>query len=430
MTRIHPVAKHLCVAFVAAACVAVPPLQAQEGLQYSSAGEAAAAARRVEMGEESYNLKVGPVDFRFGMGLETEYNDNINLAEINELEDFIIRPVVNANASWQVTRLNRLSMNLGLGYDFYINNSQYDTRYVTVAPGSDLSFDMYVGDARITLYDRFSLQNDPTNEIQIADTVQFRRFSNVAGIEVLLDLNDVDLLFGYGYQNYFSVDQDEYDFIDRDSQLFNFSASFDFDPTFQAGIGVYGRTDSYDTGFLNDNFTVSAGPFFTWRVSPYVTLGGNIGYSYGWFDTSNDTTQNVAAGQSVGDTSQLHSMYGNFSVDHRINAYVTQQLVAGYDNPVGLNSNFYHLWYAQHNTNWYVVKDVDISTRLFVEHAQDSGGIFAERVWQYGGGISLGYQFNEKLRANLSYLYTQRDSDAFLRDYDQNRVILSLYYQF
>lgn len=404
---------------------------AQEGLQFSSAGEAAAAARRIDFVEEPYNMKLGPIDIRLGAGLDLEYNDNINLAEEGALEDYIIRPIVDIGASWQITQLNRLSLNVGLGYDYYVNyGDEAQADFITVSPQSELAFDFYVGDARITIYDRFSLQQDPTQEIQIADVVAFRRFSNIAGIDVLWDLNDLDLLFGYGFQNYFSVDEDEFDFIDRHSHLFHASASFDFDPTFQAGVGIYGRIDEYDSSFLNDNFTLSSGPFFTWRASPYITLQGNFGFSYGDFSTSNDTTANVTQGLSVGDTSQLHSPYGNLSLSHRVNAYVSHSLVAGYDNPVGLTSNFYHLWYAQHNTQWNIVKDLSIGTRLFVEHAQDSGGVLAERVWLYGGGLTLGYQLTPKLRTNLSWLHTERDSDVFLRDYSQNRVILSLYYQF
>src|SRR5450432_4278081 len=39
-----------------------------------------------------YNIKLGPISFKLGAGLGTEFNDNINLSDNNREADFILSP--------------------------------------------------------------------------------------------------------------------------------------------------------------------------------------------------------------------------------------------------------------------------------------------------------------------------------------------------
>ena len=110
------------------------------------------------------NLLAGPIRFRFSITTGVEYNDNINLAERNKQEDVIIRPQFNINAIWPLTQLNTLRLDLGIGYAFYLNHSEFNNNAILISPGSQLSFDIFVGDFRINLHDRFSLSDDPADE--------------------------------------------------------------------------------------------------------------------------------------------------------------------------------------------------------------------------------------------------------------------------
>lgn len=44
--------------------------------------------------------------------------------EFGPKEDFFLRPRLDVAASWQVTHINRLSLRLGLGYEFSLNDSR------------------------------------------------------------------------------------------------------------------------------------------------------------------------------------------------------------------------------------------------------------------------------------------------------------------
>src|SRR2546430_2186518 len=67
-------------------------VRAQDAVRPSLAGEAAAEARRQDIDRLPYNLLLGPVRFRVSATVGAEYNDNINLADVNEQDDVIIRP--------------------------------------------------------------------------------------------------------------------------------------------------------------------------------------------------------------------------------------------------------------------------------------------------------------------------------------------------
>src|SRR6195256_1116928 len=139
------------------ACALLVPLlcaagisRAQDAIRPSLAGEAAAEARRQSIDKIPYNLQIGPMKFRFSATMGVEYNDNINLAEDGSAvflsptgpilittraqDDIILRPQVNINALWPITQLNTLRLDVGVGYAFYMDHSNYNTSGVLVSP--------------------------------------------------------------------------------------------------------------------------------------------------------------------------------------------------------------------------------------------------------------------------------------------------------
>jgi len=194
-----------------------PVLRAQDAVRPSLAGEASAEARRQSIDKIPYNLLAGPIRFRFSATFGVEYNDNINLAEVNEQDDFIIRPQVNVNAIWPITELNTLKLDLGIGYSFYLNHSENDTNGVLIAPGTAIAFDIFVGDFRINFHDRMSLEQDPISEIALSNVVDYGRFENTAGVSVLWDLNKAVATFGYDHYNYISTNS-SLDYLDHNAE--------------------------------------------------------------------------------------------------------------------------------------------------------------------------------------------------------------------
>lgn len=199
-----------------------PLVHAQDAIRPSLAGEASAEARRQSIDQIPYNLQLGPMKLRFSATLGFEYNDNVNLSEdasaflpgpfgpvlvtTEQQSDFIIRPQLNINTLWPITQLNTLRLDVGIGYAFYMDHWDDNTNGLLINPGSQLSFDIFVGDFRINIHDRFSLEQDPVAEVGLSNVADYGRFQNTAGISALWDLNAAVVTLGYDHYNYISTE--------------------------------------------------------------------------------------------------------------------------------------------------------------------------------------------------------------------------------
>jgi hypothetical protein len=446
-----PFARRLGLAFLVPLLLAAGMLRAQDAIRPSLAGEAAAEARRQQIDKIPYNLQVGPIKFRFSATMGIEYNDNINLAEdgsavffsptgpivvtTSPQEDVILRPQINLDALWPITQLNTLRLDIGVGHAFYLDHSNYDTNSVLISPGSQLAFDIFVGDFRINLHDRFSLEQDPVAEIALSNVADYGRFQNTAGASVLWDLNQAVVTLGYDHYTFIST-TNAFDYLDRNADIV--SGSIGFTPSSTVTVGLEGSfvNTYYDQNVLNDSRNYSGGAFIETQITSYLKLRVAGGYQKIDFDS----------GGLVNDLHNLSDYYANALLSHRVNSVLTQNISIGHETQLGVNSNYVKLNYARHTTTWNIFYHTLFATELFYEDADDSGGsgilfrpipgvpninpFVAEHIHRYGGALSLGYQLTPHVTLGFRYQYTQKDSDQPLRDYRQNRVSVDGTYSF
>jgi hypothetical protein len=416
--------------------------RSQDAVRPSLAGEAAAEARRQDVDRLPYNLLLGPVRFRISATVGVEYNDNINLSDddtafvrtanggrivlrSDEQEDVIIRPQVNLDAIWPITQLNTLRLDLGLGYSFYLDHSNANTNGVLISPGSQLAFDIFVGDFRINIHDRPSLQQDPIAEAALSNVVDYGRFENTAGISVLWDLNKAILTLGYDHYNYVSTVND-FDYLNRNAE--ELSGTLEVMATSTTGVGVEGYAvfTYYDQAVLNDSNDYSVGGFVETQLTNYLKVRAAGGYQWIDFDRNSITFFGI----TLLDRKDLGDYYANILITHRLNAAIKQSVSAGHENQLGINSNYITLNYIRHTISWNILRNTLLSTEFFYEDADDSGGIISEHLHRYGGAVTVGYQLTPHITLGARYQYTQKDSDVLLRDYKQNRVSIDGTYSF
>lgn len=411
--------KRIGFGFLASLLLETFSLWAQDAVRPSLAGEQAAEARRQDIQHIPYNLMTGPIKYRVSATLGLEYNDNINLSENNPVEDFIIRPQVTINALWPITQLNTLRFDIGLGYAFYLDHSSQNTNGVLLSPGSQLAFDVFIGDFRINFHDRFSLQQDPIDELAVSNVVDYGRFENTTGVSVLWDLNKAVATLGYDHYIYISTNS-AFDYLNRSAEELVGSIAFTLTNTTGVGLESSFVYSNYDQNVLNDSRTYSIGGFVETQLTNYMKVRVAGGYQMINFDNTG----------SVLDSKDVHDYYANILLSHRLNAFITQTLAAGHESQLGVNSNFITLNYVRHTVTWNVIRNTLLSTELFFEDANDSGGFINEHLHRYGGAITVGYQLTPHVTLGLRYQYTQKDSDVPQRDYVQNRVSLDGTYSF
>ncbi len=414
-----PSLKRIGLIFLVPLLCAPAIVRSQDAVRPSLAGEAAAEARRQDIEHVPYNLMMGPVKFRFSATFGAEYNDNINLAETNEQDDIILRPQVNVDAIWPITQLNTIRLDLGLGYAWYLDHSNANTNGVLISPGSQLAFDIFVGDFRINFHDRPSLQQDPIGQLALSNVVDYGRFENTAGVSVLWDLNKAVVTLGYDHYNYVSTTKD-FDYLNRNAE--ELSGTLQIKATSTTGIGVESNAvfTHYDQNVLNDSTDYAVGGFVETQMTNYLKL--RVAGGYQWINFDN--------GGFVGDTSDLADYYANVLISHQLNATIRQTVAAGHESQLGINSNYIVLNYIRHTVSWNIIRDTLLSTEFFYEDADESGGFITEHLHRYGGAITLGYQLTPHITIGARYQYTQKDSDVALRDYRQNRVSVDGTYSF
>src|ERR1700719_3871472 len=254
---------------------------AQDAVRPSLAGQDAYDARQEDVSRIPYNLLLGPVRFRVGATVGVEYNDNINYADVNTQDDVIVTPSLTLDMLWPVTQLNTLRIDLGLGYSFYLDHSGSDTDYLLVAPKSQVAFDIFVGDFRINLHDKLQLQQDPVQEGALSNVVDYGRFENTAGVSVLWDLNKLLLQIGYDHYNFIST-TNQFDYLNRNSEILQGSAAFIVNPTITVGVEGNAVFSRYDQTVLNDNKDYSVGGFV--EVSLTNNLKVRAAGGYQWID--------------------------------------------------------------------------------------------------------------------------------------------------
>jgi hypothetical protein len=401
----------------------------QDAVRPSLAGEASSEARVQDVSRIPYNLMVGPIRFRLSATVGAEYNDNINLADTKTQDDFIIRPNVNVDAIWPITQLNTLQLDIGLGYAFYIDHSNADTNGVLISPKSQIAFDIFVGDFRINIHDRMSLQQDPVQEGALSHVVDYGRFENTAGISLLWDLNKILVTLGYDHYNYVSTVHD-FDYLDRNAEILSGSAVYLVTPTIGAGVEGNAVFTRYDQTGLNDNTDYSIGGLLETEITNNIKLRLAGGYQNINFDHNFVTSPFGPFLVTFRDHTELSDYYANILIGHRLNAVISQSLSAGHENQLGINSNYIRLNYIRHTVTWNIIRSTLVSTEFFYEDAKESGGFIGEHFHRLGGAITLGYQLTPHVTLGLRYQGTTKDSDVALRDYNQNRVSLDGTYSF
>src|SRR5437870_759612 len=252
----------------------------------SLAGESAAQALKRSIETEEYNLRYGPVQLKTGASVGVSYTDNVFYSH-NPTEDLLVNPEITLAALWTMTDLNALRLSLGLAYEWYLKNRALNGDAPLINPGSELALNLFVGDFRIRLHERFSYQEslffnsssgENTRFYNFNDVGTFSRLNNEAGFDVDWDLNKVVLSAGYNHENFISTTS-SFDYLNRASERFAASARFSLGDEAQSGLEAQAGLHSYQREtILNDNWRVRVGPFVEVTLREKIRLRAGAGF--------------------------------------------------------------------------------------------------------------------------------------------------------
>ncbi|MEI6781651.1 MAG: outer membrane beta-barrel protein [Verrucomicrobiota bacterium] len=401
----------------------------QEAVRMSIASaEAAEARRRAATSIGYYNLKLGPTAWNFGTGLGIEYNSNVQNTGSNPEGDFIFRPQMNTRMRWPVSDMNSINLTLGGGYSAYVKHSELDRAFIK--PGSELSFDLYVGEFWINLHDRFSITENSYQDPTVAGSGNYAQFQNALGVATTWDMNKTIVKVGYDHVNYDTLNggggQGSSGQPSGYSEVFSSSAGYALKPGMLAGVELGGSLINYTTATTttpyNNAKQWNVGGFYATPVSEYIHFVAHAGYTVYSPDSGGTTT-------TSGDFSGL---YAQADVAHQVNQYVAYSLSGGRNISVAFSGGTVERYFARWQANWQIVRKMTLGTSFSYENGTQLTGFAGstETYNQYGPGISLSRPITAKLSSSLGYQLYWRDSNLAGRNYTVNVVSLNLNYTF
>ena len=398
-------------------------MHAQESIRPSGISSLAADARLEQATKTRGDfMKIGPVNVDASVEMGIEVNDNVGLSENNRRGDVIFRPRLNVDSEWRVSRLNTIRLGLGLSYAKYANNSQLDTQALLLDPGTQLAFDVYVGEhLRLNFHDRIQISQNPIDESTLSNVQRFARLQNSAGVTAFIRYPDIDFVLGYDHFNYHALSS-EFNYLDRTEEQFFLSARRRVSDALGVGVEASAGLINYVEHVNSNATTWTAGVFADATLSQYTKLR----VSGGWQDMSFDGNGTNRDGSNFG------SWYANLSAAQRLTQYVSHTLSVGREARLGLSVNFADYVFARYGATWRMNDTWTWGLDAFVEDAKESGGaaLSAEHAFRWGGGASLGIQISSLTTLGLRYSYVNKDSDLALRSYYQNSGTLSLNHKF
>jgi hypothetical protein len=389
-----------------------------QGLDRESlSGESVAAQLRQISNDQKYNLQVGPVGLRVDANLTTQYNDNINFAKTNGTGDFIVTPSVGLHAHWNVTDLNTLDFNLGIGYQMYADHSQYNS--ILLSPDTEARFNFFIGEVALNVHEAFSYQEDPTPFGQLSNTVRLKRFTNDAGVGATWDMDPITVEVDYDHVNFW-VDDPVYDYLTSQSDTVAPQFLYKINPSVSAGMSVSFSDTRYEQHIQNDYTTVSVGPTLQAKVSDNLSVNAQAG---GYFAQYSNTGL-------IHDSEDVNSYYASLGITHRINAAIIESLTAGHEFLPGLSTDYTERYYGTYTATWQATKTLSAGLNLLYENLADSSGTLHETSDRFGFGFSVSDSLTEHMTLNFNYQYLVKDATPVIYGYEQDVASLGLGYHF
>lgn len=419
------------------------PAAAQEALHNMLAADSAARSRDQQMQgiqTQDYTFKEGDFRLLLAPSAAVEWNSNVNLANTNVLDDYILSPALEIRASYPWLQGNLLYLDVTAGYNWYLKNSEFSSFELNSSSGTGLSLDVAIKDVIVNVHDWISYaqgagQNGVgansgnafagnTANAAVANTATYGTFQNTAGLSASWDLNQVKLSAGYDHENVLSTSA-QFDDIDRSAEILFARVGVPVQPKVTVGLETTAAYTTYTEQLLNDNDAYTIGPYVEIRPDPFLSVSLHGGYSTYLFQDTSTALQ----------TQNQNSWYVNLKVAHEPSESVSYVLDLGREVQLGVQSDLLDDWYVRPTVTWKIMKGLDLVTFFFFEHGEQGvgstgslpGSVNGAFDW-YGGSVSVQHALTSQLNLGLTYSFTCRTANSANDGYSQNLVALQLTY--
>ena len=368
-----------------------------------------------------YNLKWGRLQARVTGEVQSEFNDNINLAQTGKIADWSIGPNIGIGFIYPMSKDHLMQFSVGAGYRWYLNSPSISS--FSVAPNSSWSHTITIGAVTLDIHDQFSIQVDPTARGDISGApnqlVNFRLINNTCGLLASYQPTlHWTLTAGYDYSIARSL-TDQFQELDSDTHTFSAGTYYAINPRITTGVTSSYSLTEHLKRVQNNGDTWSIGPVLSIKPTAHIYMQFSVAYTMAGFDQSG----------TILDRSNFEGLTFQAAVNHQLNRKISHSIRLTRSIAPGLGSNYGETTSAQYGISLPLSRSVTLTSNFGYENLVNSG-VGSETSDRYIFYLGTGYQITKKWTVGVSYALAWKDSSQAGRDYVQNRVTLGLVRQF
>lgn len=403
----------------ASVCLLPGVVCGQDALQNAVQGDKNYRERITPRRNQDQYHTIGAVSYFSTLSYGVEWRDNVLNTETDRRSDFIHRPRFDVNAIWNATQTSKLNFGLGISYTKYSRLSGQNR--FSIAPNSEIAWDLRSKDFLFTLYDRMSYSDEVVSQGGITGVAAFPRLDNTAGVRVTWSPSRWVVQTGYGHQN-FQSSAATFSYLNRATENLFQRVGYHLAPATILGIEASESLTRYAQSVQADNQSLSAGPYLNWQLTQSLSLNLRGGFVHYSFDTL--PGQPPAEGFS--------SYYTGVEANHILTKNIRHSLSSDRRVQQGMNrgSQYMQSTDVHYNISWQFNTHGSLIGDTFYEVAREPRLLDVEDYTRVGGGIGLHYEVVKHFAPTLRYSYARRDSNLPDRSYFANSVTLSLIYRF
>lgn len=376
-----------------------------------------------------YNFKLGGVPFLVSAGAFMEYNDNLNLSKTNKESGLIGGIYGELRGTFRYTRQHSLSFSLGVGYNYFFDDPVYSggQGYYTyqsggipgvgssgnnfspysIPLGSGLSFNMDFGEIGVTVYDYFSTDTIYLDDFSFDEDGVFSQFSNNAGASASWQINrKLTISSQLNRRDEFALD-DGFDYLDNGQNSWSAVLSYSPNQTWTAGVAMTTSWVDYQKDAKSDLRSSDVGFF----VNGPIPLSRN-------------STISLGAGSQVidmEDASDLDDYYYQLTLSNQLNARFSHSLSFGHESALGIESDYVTTDYVRYGFGMIGYRGMRLSGSVFYEWEEASGGLDVGDYERYGLDVSIGRELKfSGLYLGLGYHYGRTEEDLYGGAYNEH----------
>lgn len=372
-----------------------------------------------------------------------------------EVDIYLSTSLLSLDASWTSEKYGRLSLQ-AVGGMTLAESSQMalpddgGQMALMVLPGSSLTYDITLGQVKVTLYDRVSARPDSVISrfpYGLMGLSQFSVIQNDLGAAFSVELSEkLTLSADFNRSTSRAMRDDVNELANREVQSLLASLTYEILPTWLAGLEGGWTETNYQTDFSPDG-TQRFGGLFVEATLPWshrLRLNGGVqdmqfkaSSTLVLFANPFDPTPSGRA-LNTGDQSDLNpDPYYTLSLTGRLNPTLTHELSGGYEATLSPVSNFVQSHYANYSLHAGLWKGAAVSLGGFYEETRSSESFFAADTELLGGVAQIQQKIGRKFTVGVGYGYTQNnchphlDQHAAFRDPEvhQHAYSASVVYQ-